>query len=268
MKKYYGDFCYLTDIGNKRNTNEDNALILTNSHGNVLMVVCDGIGGHRKGDVASKMALRLLENAFQKKERFFTMHGAKKWMESTLRKINEALFLEEKDIPYNEHMGTTLVACLILGNRLLVANVGDSRAYTLRVNTKDDVYDFEQITSDDTIADYLVNIGRIKQEERNQYVSRHVLTNAMGLFPSVRLEMKVIPFIEKKVDANKQKVEYRISNILLCSDGLFSMVGKEELIASLMADEDVENKVETLITLAKNNGGDDNIAVALWEGTM
>lgn len=63
-------FCYLTDIGNKRSTNEDKALILSNSKGNVLMVVCDGIGGHRRGDVASSLAMRLLEKAFQKRKDF------------------------------------------------------------------------------------------------------------------------------------------------------------------------------------------------------
>ena len=88
----------------------------------------------------------------------------------------------------------------------------------------------------------------------------------MGLFPSVRLEMKVLSFKEKKA-SKKENDEYSISHILLCSDGLFSMVGKEEMISALLADEDTENKVETLITLAKNNGGDDNIAVALWEAT-
>ena len=266
MKRYHGDFCYLTDIGNKRLTNEDKALILSNSKGNVLMVVCDGIGGHRRGDVASSLAMRLLEKAFQKKERFLTLRGAKHWLEKTIRDINETIYNEEKDVPYNEHMGTTLVACLLLGSHIIFVNVGDSRAYTLRSNASGSVYDFEQVTTDDTIADYLVNIGRITKEEREQYTSRHVLTNAMGLFPSVRLEMKVLSFKEKKA-SKKENDEYSISHILLCSDGLFSMVGKEEMISALLADEDTENKVETLITLAKNNGGDDNMAVGLWEAT-
>ena len=163
-------------------------------------------------------------------------------------------------------MGTTLVACLILGSSIIFVNVGDSRAYTLRSNASGAVYDFEQVTTDDTIADYLVNIGRISKEEREQYTSRHVLTNAIGLFPSVRLEMKVLPFKEKK-GKEKDKDEYAISHILLCSDGLFSMMNKEEMISSLLADEDIENKVETLLTIAKNNGGDDNIAIAFWEAT-
>ena len=266
--RMHGDFCYQTDIGNKRKVNEDCAMIVNNSRGDVLMVVCDGLGGHKKGDEASSLTASLLIKAFKKKEYFLTTNIAKNWLEKTIREINEEVYLKEKDKPYSEHMGTTLVACLILRNNLIFANIGDSRGYILRILDQDIVMDFEQVTTDDTIADYLVNIGRIKKEERENFTSRHVLTNAVGLFPSLRMEIKVLPLVEKKINTSKKKDKYLLSSILLCSDGLFSMLSKEEILHILSLNEDVENKVETLISMAKDNGGDDNIAIALWEANQ
>lgn len=264
--KYYGDYCYLTDIGRKRLVNEDCSLILSNTHGETLMLVCDGMGGHKKGDVASRLTIDLFIEAFNKKAHFYTVRGARKWIEKTIRYINEKVYNQEKDVPYSEHMGTTLVACLLLAKHIIVANIGDSRAYVLRSFEDENKYDFQQVTSDDTIAEYLVNMGRIKKEDRSHFTSRHILTNAIGLFPSVRLEIKVIPFIEiKKNQTTNEKVKYGISSILLCSDGLFSMVNKDEILSSLLIDDEVENKAESLILMANNNGGDDNIAIALWE---
>lgn len=263
--RMHGDFCYQTDIGNKRKINEDCAIILNNSHGDVLLAVCDGLGGHKRGDEASSLTISLLQNAFKKKEYFFSVKTAKKWLEKTIKAINEKVYLEEKDKVYSEHMGTTLVACLILKHHLIFVNIGDSRGYILRILDQDIVLDFEQATTDDTIADYLVNIGRIKKEERENFTSRHVLTNAVGLFPSLRMEIKVFPVVEKKPFFDKKKEKYVLNSVLLCSDGLFSMLNKDEILHVISSNEDVENKVETLISMARNNGGDDNIAVALWE---
>lgn len=259
--KHYGDFCYKTDIGQKRKVNEDHATIVTNAHGDVLLAVCDGMGGHQKGDVASQETILKLMNAFKKKSRFFSVNQAKKWLEKTIRSINEDIFNAEKDVPYPTHMATTLVVCLLLSSSLIFVNVGDSRAYTLRIRKEDDAVTLDQVTSDETIADYLVNIGRIQKEEREHYKSRHILTNAIGLFPSVRMDMKVLPF-----HANKGKEHhFSIYSIFLCSDGLFSMVSREEILAVLTSNEEVEAKVDTLIAMANQNGGDDNIAIALWE---
>ncbi len=260
-----GNFCYQTDIGNKRKVNEDCTMIRNNSRGDVLMVVCDGLGGHKRGDEAALLTCKLLMESFSKKEFFINTNTAKNWLEKTIKTINEKVYLQEKDIPYSEHMGTTLVACLILKKHLIFANIGDSRGYTLRLFDEGNIYDFEQVTSDDTIADYLVNIGRIKKEERERYTSRHILTNAVGLFMSLRIEIKVIPFVTNKTNALKKKDRYPLQSVLLCSDGLFSMLSKDEILQVLSLNEDVESKVETLIEMAKTNGGDDNIAVALWE---
>lgn len=265
--RLHGDYCYDTDIGNKRKVNEDCARIVNNSHGDVLLVVCDGMGGHKRGDEASALAIDLMFKAFKKKEGFLFASSARKWLEKTIRDVNEAVYNLESEKPFSEHMGTTLVAALITRNYLIFANVGDSRGYTLRLLDKDIVYDFEQITTDDTIADYLINTGRIKKEEREKYTSRHVLTNAIGLFPSVRMEIKMIPLIEKKVNVQKKKDSYYLNSVLLCSDGLFSMLSDDEILHILTLNEEVENKVEALISMAKNNGGDDNIAIALWEAS-
>ena len=99
--RMHGDFCYQTDIGNKRKVNEDCAMIVNNSRGDVLMVVCDGLGGHKKGDEASSLTASLLIKAFKKKEYFLTTNIAKNWLEKTIREINEEVYLKEKDNFFN-----------------------------------------------------------------------------------------------------------------------------------------------------------------------
>ncbi len=240
-----GQFAYKTDIGRVRITNEDQAIILSNASGDILMCVCDGMGGHAKGDYASKLAIDIISEEFRKRSRFLTILGAKLFLSRTIKLINSTIYNEaQKDIEYKD-MGTTLVAALLYKDEIIIASVGDSRAYELRYES------LRRLTEDQTYVEYLYRTGKISKEEIATSEQRHILMNAMGCYPSVSFEIKTYPNIK--------------APILLCSDGLYNNASEKEIHAALSTNERIELKVDTLISIANSNGGSDNIAIAYWE---
>lgn len=246
MRKHrIGTFCARTDIGRVRLTNEDQALVLANAYGDVLMLVADGMGGHAQGDFASRIALDVLGDAFRNKNRFWTVSSAKKWLKNNIRKANHQIYQEAQNNDEYRDMGTTLVVALIVGKKVLIANVGDSRAYFL---LDQHMY---RLTEDQTFVDYLFRTGQIKEEEIKSHPRRHVLLNAVGITPSVNIDLNVFTYDNQP--------------ILLCSDGLYNNCSNKEIEVVLMTDDSVDQKCDMLISMANKNGGSDNIAVALWE---
>jgi protein phosphatase len=145
-------------------------------------------------------------------------------------------------------LGTTLVCCYVSKDDLYIANIGDSRCYILEDKN------LTQISEDQTYTNYLYKAGKITKEELETHPQKHVLTNALGTYPSVMVQtyhLKKIPQI-----------------ILLCSDGLYNMVNNFEISEVLNSSLSLKEKGELLIKKANENGGKDNIAVALWEGNQ
>ncbi len=243
---FKGHFASRTDIGRVRITNEDQATVLTNFRGEVFMVVCDGMGGQNKGDYASKAAIDHLVERFQSKRKMPAFF-ARSWLRRTIKEANAIIFNEaEKNKTYRD-MGTTCVAVLILGSKMIVANIGDSRAYCYAKGR------WERLTHDQTYVDYLYRSGQIEERERASSPERHVLMNALGIYPSASFDLSIRP--------------YEGETILLCSDGLYNNVSEPEIRAILSTDERVDQKVSSLISDANANGGSDNIAIALWEAS-
>ena len=245
-KKYIsGHFSYKTDIGKVRLTNEDQAVALINARGNVLLAVCDGMGGANKGDLASSLAIKYLVEAFEEKDKFFSRYGAIIWLTNTIRKANKIIFDEAEKNEAYQGMGTTMTCVLIVGGYYFTAQVGDSRAYMLKNNK------LEQITQDQTYVGYLYRTGQIKKEEMNTHPKRHVLLNALGIFPSLEVDVKTSL--------------YNDESFLICSDGLYNNLTDRDIESVMQSNENVDMKVKQLIALANSNGGSDNIGVALWE---
>ena len=242
---YNGTFSYKKDIGKVRLTNEDEAKILVNSSNNVLMIVCDGMGGANKGDYASKAVINTLQEAFINRKRFYNVLDVIHFLHRNLRKINKELYKTGDENKFYKGMGTTAVIAFIYKNKLIVANAGDSRCYLL--NKKE----MKQITEDETYVNYLYNSGQIAQEEIKSHPDRHVLINAIGVYPSLSVDIKVH--------------KYKGETILLCSDGLFNNVNVPDIENILRTEDDTITKVESLISVANYNGGSDNISIALWE---
>lgn len=251
MSNYHGTYAYKTDIGMVRKTNEDQAIILMNSDNEVFMVVCDGMGGAEKGDVASKMAIDLLADAFKKKKKHRFHLADKNWITKTCKSINKKIYTLSEKLKKAEKktdslgMGCTMVAALISDNHLMIANIGDSRAYLLKDGT------LEQLTNDQTYVDYLVRTGKLSEDGAKTHPDRHVLTNALGVYNSLSVS------IDERA--------YNGETILLCSDGLYNNLETKEIANIISTDERTDQKVVSLISVANHQGGSDNIGIALWE---
>lgn len=244
MKKFYeGTFAFLTDRGKVRIANEDQARVVVNPYHNVMILVCDGMGGQNKGDYASKYACDALSEAFatHKPNRVLT----KFWLSRTIKRINADIFSDAEKGPIYKGMGTTLVAIIIEGTQMTIANIGDSRAYAFYRGS------LSRLTEDQTYVDFLYRTGKISEEETRTRPDRHVLMNALGIFPSVSIDVSTKPYIGQ--------------SILCCSDGLYNNVSEAEIRAVLNGDDRPDVKVSSLIDEANANGGSDNIAIAYWE---
>jgi len=245
MKIISGNFCYKTDVGQVRMTNEDQAFAITNSKGRVLLIVCDGMGGQNRGDLASRLAMSIISEEFKKFPKISNKLNDRFWMRNAIRKANNEIFSESYKNPKYKGMGTTLTAIVINDKYLVVAQIGDSRAYTLKNGQ------LMQITEDQTYVDYLYRTGQITKEEILTHPKRHVLLNALGINPSVDVDIRV--------------VDYGHEPLLLCSDGLYNNVKVSDIEAIIKTDETAEQKCESLIKVANANGGSDNIAISYWE---
>lgn len=245
VKNIKGQFISKTDIGLVRMINEDRAISLVNAYGDVLLCVCDGLGGHNKGDYASELAVSILSETFRDKIHFHCSLDVRFWIYKVLNKINRAINEEASHNEKYADMGTTIVLTILHGNKIYTAYAGDSRAYSV-LNR-----DLLKLTSDQTYVEYLYQTGQIKKEEMATSQERHKLINALGTYPSVSYSIIV------------KKNEFKA--VLLCSDGLYNNANDSDIKACVTSDERVEQKVDTLIGIAKSNGGSDNIAISYWE---
>ena len=247
MKKYLtGRFSYRTDIGKVRLNNEDQAMALTNASGNVLLIVCDGMGGQNKGDLASSLALHTIVTMFKSRKGFMNTYIAKLWVNKAIREANRSIFEQSQSNPNYRGMGTTLTLLLIIKDIAILGHVGDSRCYFLKNH-----HDLVQMSEDQTYVGYLLRTGQITEEEALVHPKRHVLMNALGVYPSASVDLKSFPYLDEVV--------------LLCSDGLYNNVPNEDIAAILKGNDTTEQKANELIAIANKNGGSDNIAVVLWE---
>jgi len=240
-----GSFASKSDRGLVRLHNEDRAAVLLNQKGDLLFVVCDGLGGHNKGDFASKLAIDMLMTSFANNKGFWTSSSIKRFLARNIRAINRVIFQESNNDREMNNMSTTLNAVVLTKNKMVSVNIGDSRFYLI------DGDKIEQISEDDTVVSYLVRTNQITEQEALVHPKRHIVTNALGTLPTVNFNFK--------------RVKYRGEKILLCTDGLYNMVEEDEIVKILNTNKTIESKVDALIALANNHGGADNIGIALWE---
>lgn len=233
----------LSDIGLSRQVNEDSFLITENPNGDLLVAVCDGIGGSAAGEVASNLAVTLLGDQFQEAEPFKKDYEVDEWLRLALNRANDQIFAKSMWSKKNRGMGPTAVGAVITSIGTYIFNVGDSRLYALYEDG------LIQMSEDHSVIQSLINQQKITPEEAIHHKKRNTLTNALGVWRVFR------------IDVNKIKSDYRM--LLICSDGLSGYVddGKIESILSLRAP--LEEKTQILIDLANKAGGHDNCTVIL-----
>ena len=244
-KRFNGKYYCQKDIGKIRVANEDECKISVNSYGNVLMMVADGMGGYRKGDYASLETLNYLKDSFSNHGAFYTLFGVTSWLKKVVKKANLNIYSKSERDPNYKGMGSTLVVAFIFKDKLVILNIGDSRAYVYKENR------LIQLTEDQTYVNYLYKAGKIKEEEIKTHPKRHVLTNAIGLYSKVNFDLKIY--------------DYDGETVFLCSDGLYNNVNVPDILNIVRSEESTEQKVSSLINLGNFNGGTDNLCCALWE---
>lgn len=232
----------LTDVGQKRTNNQDYANQFVNRAGMTMILLADGMGGHRAGNIASEMAVTDLGAAWVDTQ-IDSINGVREWFAEHLETENQKVHQFGQDEEY-KGMGTTLEALAIIGNQAIYAHVGDSRIGLIRGES------YKQLTSDHSLVNELLKAGQITPEEAERHPQRNIITQSIGQRSEVQPDVGMISLEDD---------DY----IVLNSDGLSNMISESEIYDIVTSDITLSEKAETLIRFANNAGGLDNITVAL-----
>lgn len=232
-----------TDVGLKRDINQDTILV----DGDLgLYVVADGMGGHKGGEVASAMAVETVQEVVGHSRKNMRRIGVKDLMVESFREASRRIHKKSTiENPELMGMGTTMVAALRHKDRLIIGNVGDSRAYLIRGDK------LWQLTEDHSLINEQIKAGVISEEESAFMTGRNVITRSVGFERDVQVDV-----IEKEMVPGEM--------ILMCSDGLSGMVSDRK-IAQICSSYKKGKIVSECIKEAKLQGGDDNVSVLLLQ---
>lgn len=247
--------CAITDIGRKRQRNEDSYLVNDEIR---LYIVADGMGGHAGGEFASKIAVATVEEIVKGddrlasgiREKTFLDHDRAEGDETEQDRLREAItragnMIAQKavDQPELRGMGTTATVMHFSVDKAYIAHVGDSRAYCVR-NKK-----ITQITEDHSLVHEQLKSGLITQEEARTHQLRNIITRSVG--------------VQEDVETDTIVWQLQLGDVyLMCSDGLSNMVADSEM-QDIINQTDLEGAARSLIDLANDRGGDDNITLVL-----
>ena len=231
-KPPYAPFGSRTDIGCVRDHNEDSLVVQP-----PLYVVADGMGGHAAGEVASEIAVQVIAERAPS-----TPDGAE--LSAAVGAANEEILLAARDGRGRDGMGTTVTAAILEGERLVIAQVGDSRAYLLHQGR------LQQLTRDHSLVADMIEAGRLTPEEARVHPGRSVITRALGSVEGTQPDI-----YELNVEAGDR--------LLLCSDGLTGMVRDAEIEKILSHVHDPQQCASQLTDEALAAGGHDNVTVVV-----
>ena len=232
-----------TDVGKVREVNQDCVFSSTGPVGCLpnLFIVADGMGGHKAGDIASRLTVDSVVDKLSKV-------NSKDYISvitDTIIKVNKEVIDKAAESQDYAGMGTTLVVATVFDNILKVANVGDSRLYVVGE-------DIIQITRDHSLVEEMVINGQLDRADARVDKRKNIITRAIGG--------------ESKVEAEMFSVELKPEDkILMCSDGLSNMVDDAEILEIINREPDIEKVARMLIDAANENGGKDNISVVIVE---
>ncbi len=242
----------ITDVGRKREANEDSFAVVPEDS---LFVVADGMGGHAAGEVASRLAVTAISDFIASTRRdteitwpfeydmSMSIEGNR--LRTAIRLANQRILdtiSHKKDL---EGMGTTLVGAMVSEGKACVGHVGDSRAYLIHKG------EISQITSDHSWVNEQVKLGFLTRNDASRHPFRNVVTRALGSKEDV-----VVDLAEQPLETG----DY----LVLCSDGLNSMLEDEEISSIVMEnDDDIDAAARALVARANEKGGEDNVTVIL-----
>ena len=228
-----------TDVGRKRAENQDSLLVerVGDAH---LLAVADGLGGHAAGAVASRVATIEIAQFLKAN---LTEDNPVAALKQAIAKANREIYLLSRENPAYAGMGTTLVAAILLPERVWVANVGDSRAYLVGDA-------IEQVTKDHSLVQELVDGNVITPDEAFGHPQKNLVTRTLGL------DQEPNPDLYEDVELSGRV-------LLLCSDGLTDSLRDEEIRSLVVASANLDEACTRLVDLANEKGGADNISVVM-----
>jgi serine/threonine protein phosphatase PrpC len=233
----------ITDTGCERELNEDRYAVIEAPAG-VAWLVCDGMGGATGGELAAQLAIDAIKRDLDK-------HGGlsvEVALKNAIIEANRVIVLRRQNQAFAS-MGTTIVGVMFDGQEMAVANIGDSRAYVVRAGM------IQALTVDHTYVQQLVDRGEIRPEEALSHPQAHILTRCVGAEPGIEVDVKKF-WIWSSIDGAPP------DRIVLCSDGLYSLVSESEIAQSVTHNSPQVACVK-LVELAKARGGYDNITVSI-----
>jgi serine/threonine protein phosphatase PrpC len=243
---YYG----LTDVGKKREKNEDSLLVNPNLG---LFMVADGMGGHLGGEFASKIAVQTVEETIRQvledpeatlaSDTNFDRADPGEMLKYAIRTASQKIYEEAGRNPGLRGMGTTAVALLIHDSKGFIAHVGDSRAYLVRNG------EIQQLTADHSLVAEQLRAGFITAEELKHHKFKNIITRSVGFQNDVEIDLLV-----RDLEVG--------DHFLLCSDGLSNLVDDPD-IHKIVSKNQPKEACKKLIELANKRGGDDNVTVVV-----
>ena len=240
---FYG----VSDIGLKREQNEDYIIIPNENEPIKLFILADGMGGANAGEEASKIAAKTVKEYI--KNNFIKIERDKIGLEGLIRRAiveaNKKVYSLSKEFAKYKGMGTTLIVVLIYRGRMHIGHVGDSRVYRIRQNV------FRQITKDHSYVQALVREGSISLEEAKVHPQKNILTKAIGAEEKISPDIITKGFVKGDI-------------ILMCSDGLTNMLDDKYIYEIIMKNVfDINVACNKLIEAANDNGGLDNVSAII-----
>jgi len=245
---------FATNVGRVRPVDEDSILaieirtaFLSAPRHRMLLIVADGMGGHRRGDVASRIAVQTIARTLLPlltSESDIPRASYHRAIQTAIGLANQAIIAEAQRHPECEGMGTTLSLAIADGRILHVANAGDSRIYI--VNAKE----ICQVTRDHSVVQEMVDRGELEPEEARHHPRKNVITMALGVYEEVTPDIGCLT-----MEAG--------DNVLLCCDGLINHVEDEDIQRVVVEASDPQTACDILVALANKGGGTDNISVII-----
>lgn len=231
-----------TDIGLKRSNNQDFINKYTNKSDITLIVLADGMGGHRAGNIASEMAVTDLGRSWVNTD-FTELSEIRDWMFEAIEAENQKIYELGQTDDY-KGMGTTVEVVAFLGNVAIFAHVGDSRIGLIRDGQ------YTLLTSDHSLVNALVKAGQLTEEEAAVHPQKNIITQSVGQAAPLEIDVAV------------QVLEAE-DYLLINSDGLTNLVSNQMIVDIISEETSLDVKTEALIEQANFEGGLDNITVAL-----
>jgi len=261
-KKHHLDTAAITDPGSRGRLNEDSYQISSfyisedDETSVLLTVIADGIGGHKAGEIASRIAVATIVTAIADSDGTDPL-----WvLKSALLEANHSITSEAASDDSRKGMGSTVACAIVIDSALYITTLGDSRIYLIR----DDVV--RQLNVDHTWVQEALDVGVINSEEARGHPRRHLIRSYLGSSEPIRPDLRLYlddNENQEQAKANQGLPLLPMDLVLLCTDGLTDLVADEEILEILQKDGSRDEHLQQMVDLANLRGGHDNITIVM-----